>query len=616
MSDGDLNDHHQAALLKPKPKVVLKRERKRLRNSGESYTRDGGSVVPARCPRPIHDDCRKQCSELVSEENATKLCSEFWKTGDINRQRQYIASKITYKVPARRRGILDSTIERMAQFQYHIDIDGTRHQVCKATFLNIFSLSEKMVRSVTDFMVKSRFSLPPNSLRGHHAPKHKLTEEIEAAIKRHINSFPSYVSHYARAQTNSLYFASNLTLKIMYDLYRESENPSVSFSVYYSRVKQSGRKFKKASFSTCSKCDRLRLEIDATTDEEKKKSLLAERERHHRKAEQAYKTKRKMKAEAERDPTMRVLVYDMEKCLPCPFLKNKNAFYMRQLNIFNITVTDTTTKLTHCYMWHEVEGGRTANTIASCLAMHIAKEIPSSVTRIVIFSDACTSQNRNSHVSAMYLSALQEHPSLQSIEHIFLIPGHTHLEVDNKHSVIERFKDNQDKISHPDEWYSLVEAAGMSDPNFPDGKFIVVRMLKKFFDFAHLLKGPLILRLNTVNGNKFNWLDTNWFKYTKNRLGLVEVRSSYNEDAHFDQLNFLRRGTKPSTLQPLRPFLNKCFTKRQAISEEKKKDLISLLPYIEEKYHQFYRDLPTSSLVQDVDPDLEHEDEDEDEDDL
>ena len=243
--------------------------------------------------------------------------------------------------------------------------------------------------------------------------------------------------------------------------------------------------------------------------------------------------------------------------------------------------------------------------IASCLYKHITNEIPSSVKRVVIFSDACTSQNRNSHVSAMYHVALQEHSSLESIEHIFLIPGHTHLEVDNKHSVIERFKDNQDKISHPDEYYKLVEEAGKTDKNFPGGKFFALKMHHKFFDFSALLAGPLIKREITMNKNKFYWLDTNWFKYTKSRIGLVDVKSSFNPEALFDQLSFLRTGVKPATLQRLQPFLQKCFTRPQPITAEKKKDLLSMLPYIEERYHQFYKDLPTSESAMDVDPDLE-----------
>ncbi|XP_034250507.1 uncharacterized protein LOC117650953 [Thrips palmi] len=607
LSAGELHDHLQTTKQKPPRKVELKRERKKLRNCGKSYVRQNGKTVMERKPSEVHVCSKLKCQDIITEEIADTLCQEFWNLADIDRERQYIASRINRCRPVRRRQRFDdSERSRNFQYKYYLDINGERHQVCKSTFLGTLCLSERMVRTVTDQVASAVSSLPVNDRRGHCAPKHKLPAATEAAIKKHIDSFPSYVSHYAREQTNALYFASNLNYKKMYQLYCEADYPKVSYSVYYLRVKASGRKFKKASFATCSKCDRFKLQIDAATSEDERRSLRIQLERHHRKAEQAYALKRDMKEEAEADPTMRVLVYDMEKVLPCPYLKCKDAFYLRQLSVFNVTVTDTTTKRTHCYMWDEVEGGRSANSIASSVLKHIISEVPHGVKRIVIFSDACTSQNRNSHVAAMYHVALQEHPTLQTIEHIFLIPGHTHLEVDNKHSVMERFKSNRDKVSHPEEYYDLIHEAGLTDlENFPDGKFFVVRMHKKFYNFADLLSGPLIKREVTLNQNKFNWLDTNWFRYTKEKLGLVEVKASYNPLAHFDVLSFLRRGIKSSAVAHLAPLLKKFYTSPQPISELKKKDLISMLPFIDKKYHEFYHSLPTSPTAQDVDPDLE-----------
>lgn len=40
----------------------------------------------------------------------------------------------------------------------------------------------------------------------------------------------------------------------------------------------------------------------------------------------------------------------------------------------------------------------------------------------------------------MYLWLLEKVPTLKEINHKFLLAGHTHMEVDGKHSVIERAK--------------------------------------------------------------------------------------------------------------------------------------------------------------------------------
>lgn len=44
-----------------------------------------------------------------------------------------------------------------------------------------------------------------------------------------------------------------------------------------------------------------------------------------------------------------------------------------------------------------------------------------------------------------------------------MIPGHTHMEVDTDHSLIEKRKKKSDtNIYHPDDWYQLVQSVTSS----------------------------------------------------------------------------------------------------------------------------------------------------------
>ena len=107
----------------------------------------------------------------------------------------------------------------------------------------------------------------------------------------------------------------------------------------------------------------------------------------------------------------------------------------------------------------------------------------------------------------MFLVAMQENASLEYIDHKFLVSGHTHLECDVDHGLIEKQKKKlQVPISHPHDWYQLVRLVGKKK------KFEVVELTHKdFLNFADLLKTSLQLRKKDDTGNQFNWHSARWF---------------------------------------------------------------------------------------------------------
>lgn len=180
-------------------------------------------------------------------------------------------------------------------------------------------------------------------------------------------------------------------------------------------------------------------------------------------------------------------------------------------------------------MWHEGEAGRGANEISSCLFAHIM-QIPAGVKHLTLASDSCSGQNRKSIISSMLHTALQVHPTIESVEHFFLETGHTRLDCDSKHSQIEKAKATAaEVISIPAHWYQLVQTINTVNEKFPDGTFEVVQMGGKFFDFAKLLKGPLVLRKVSQDGNSFNWLKAHIFEYHKIQPGLTYVKNSFSD---------------------------------------------------------------------------------------
>ena len=97
-------------------------------------------------------------------------------------------------------------------------------------------------------------------------------------------------------------------------------------------------------------------------------------------------------------------------------------------------------------MWYETIAARGANQIASC-PMKILQNLTREVQHVTFYSDACAGQNRNSHMAAMFMHALSKFPNILTIDHKFLISGHSHMEWDSDHSVIERLKKRQPQQS-------------------------------------------------------------------------------------------------------------------------------------------------------------------------
>ena len=151
-------------------------------------------------------------------------------------------------------------------------------------------------------------------------------------------------------------------------------------------------------------------------------------------------------------------------------------------HVYNLTVYVYNDKSSYAILWPENMSGRGGNQIASCLLKFLLNYVSHylQIKTIVLFSDNCTGQNKNKHVFSMFhyvLHSLQF--CIESIEINYLIVGHTHMEVDYVHGLIERNKQHV-QVYHPSDWNNVIRTAKKSAP------FItVINMSEKdFYDFA------------------------------------------------------------------------------------------------------------------------------------
>ncbi|KAK3915775.1 Fanconi anemia group M protein [Frankliniella fusca] len=489
-------------------------ERQYLRNTGQKYLNSSNREVSARKRRQPHI-CKRGCHETITDEIGESIFNEYWEQGSHAKRVTYIASRVEIcpikvkkpRLPADH----EKSHPKSVSHKYFFHIFGETKQVCKHTFLGTLGETDGFLRMAIKNKTESLSGVTKNDKRGKHTPAHKIKPETVQEVKQHILKYPSYKSHYKRADVgDTRYLPSHLDRKQMHSMYLEEGGTYVSYSTYERIFNTLGRAFKKPLTDTCEKCDSWKEQVKHAPDEETQEKLQQEWNTHLDRAQAAYDFKKKCKLDAESDPSMKVLVFDLE----------------------------------------------------------------------------------------------QMHASVKTVQHVFLEAGHTRLEVDSKHSVIERKKSHADKINTPEDWYKLVSNLGASNKDYPNGRFKVIKMKGSFYDFQSMLKGPLVRRTLTTTNDKFVWLSTPLLRYDANSPGKVFFKSNLDEEGY--KCLDLKRGGKAGkySAEHLQNHLKILYNQPLPISASKKNDLLKLLRFLPPSCHEFYKSIETNEAVEsDADPD-------------
>lgn len=427
---------------RPKSKSrIIRAERKLKRNSGKSYVTESGKEIPERKMVQL-GNCRLKCAEKISQEHIQRLFTKYWQMQDRNRRASYLAGLINFQPKSterKRRSTPEKQKKRSITYNYQIPFNDELIKVCKACFLKIFGESLKFIWTICQQKITTGINKTTPDKRGCHPPSNKKTPEDIKLVKRSLKSLPAYESHYCRKESSKLYLPYHFTLNKCYEMYSKNLINPVSRKLYEKMFHEANIKIKEPKKDTCNKCDVLKMQIQMQTDGPEKIVLLKEQELHHKMAEMAYATKKLDKASMQIEDNKLVLSFDLQQCLPTPSLQNSIAFYKRQLWTYNLTIHNLKTDQATCYIWNESMAKRGANEIASCVYNYLMN-LPAQITHVCLYSDSCPGQNKNSIFLAMCLYVLKKSPSLEVLEHKFLVPGHTRMECDSDHAQIEKKK--------------------------------------------------------------------------------------------------------------------------------------------------------------------------------
>lgn len=272
---------------------------------------------------------------------------------------------------------------------------------------------------------------------------------------------------------------------------------------------------------------------------------------------------------------------DLQSVLLSPKSNVSAMYYKTKLIVHNFTVYNLQTKEGFCFLWNEAEGQTTAQEFSSILIYFLEDKVVSkakeSGKKIIIFSDGCTSQNRNSVLS----NALLHFASVNNVTIMqkYLTKGHTQMEVDSMHSSIERVL-KRTKIHLPADYIEVCRSARRNP--FP---YEVEYLKHGFFrNFSTLNYFPSI-RPGRLVGDP-TVMDIKALKYENGTLSykLRHTSNTWDELPRRMKMDSILKIKSYRELPPL-------YTARRKIKKEKYEHLKALLQSLNQEYHDFYINL-------------------------
>lgn len=289
----------------------------------------------------------------------------------------------------------------------------------------------------------------------------------------------------------------------------------------------------------------------------------------------------------------------MQKILHCYYGDVSIFYYKMKLKLFNFTVFDVAKSKGFCYLWSEQTGKKGPNEITSFVFDLIRNKSTEGYRDFRFCSDNCSSQHRNRIIFFMYLYASKTFKI--NIKHTYLEKDHTQTEVDSVHATIEKAAKNK-IIYTPTEWLSMIRWAKQTGEAYN----VVEVTQDMIFDFKQMQNSSLYNWTKSECGDQVKWSKIKCVMVDYNTPFCLKYKYDLAEEAtEYIIINVIKPTTNRITrlnkrvTVPVEPSLNKCYTSKIAITNEKKKDLLSMCNnrVIPVSYHTFFSNLVSSAEV-------------------
>ena len=431
-------------------------------------------------------------------------------------------------------------------------------------------------------------------------PANKTPDSTIENIKKHIDKFPRYRSHYTQKESQRHYLDPRLSISTMYAMYKEeceeSGEPFASEWVYRNIFNtQFNLSFKPPQKDTCKTCDVLKIQIEACNNDDERANIQKQLKEHQQRASMIRESMNQAIKKSNRNT--KVISFDLEKTLQLPFLRTNEVYYCRQLSLYNLGIHYYPEDVGIMHLWTEDEGKRGSEEVSSCLGAFFRDNVDEHVTKIIAYSDACGGQNRNFNVARFLMFTVNTFKNVEEIEINFMESGHSFLPNDTDFSHISDQIKRETVIYTVDGYVDVMKRSKKKTP------FRVCKMKERFETFDEL-KAIIINRKKSEQHNKVNWMKIKKMVFKRNSLKM-KYSWSAEKDADLQCVDFCRnrRAVEP-TMQRLMAFKPKeLYIGGLKVKGAKFDDIINkLLKYIPPVFQSFYTNLKSDNLNESVLP--------------
>lgn len=201
---------------------------------------------------------------------------------------------------------------------------------------------------------------------------------------------------------------------------------------------------------------------------------------------------------------------------------------------------------------------------------------------------SCTGQNRNIKVAATFMNLVQDpQTKIEIIDHKFLVSGHSFLPNDRDFGVIESRKCSH--IFTPQDWIEVIKNAKIKNP------FEVIKVTTPEILSTKKLEEMIVNRKKNYDGQPVKWLEMRWMRYERKEPWTLQFKTTLNTLMGFSKVSMSKPQSKfVSQQDPL-------YTAPRAVTAAKKKDMMSLLPFIPPVAHNHFKNLLTETATRSLD---------------
>ena len=454
---------------------------------------------------------------------------------------------------ARRRGSNPSS-KRNVSFKCFLITNAGKFRVCRDMFMNTLGVG---------VWVFKKWAHPGENETIPKQKPEKARRSVCKSIEEFLDKLPKMESHYCRKRTTKLYLEPIWTSKKqLYEAYTELHPQNRGSCTTFHKI------FEDRNLSLFHP----KKDMCETCESFKRKNVSQEKyDEHIRKKNEA---RRELEADMIDDNKI-VLTMDLQAVLLCPWSKVSTMYYKTKLIIHNFTIYNNKSNKGHCYLWNEVEAGLNGSEFASIIVGFLEANYANTTKTIVIYSDGCTYQNRNSCIANALLNFAKIHDV--HLVQKFLEKGHTQMEADSMHAAIERQIKKRQIISVPFDYVEICATANRKNPY--EVTYLRNAMFKKM-DCTELEVYKTI-RPGKKKGDPCV-TDIRQILYKGG-----EIKVKLNHTGEWQSLP-----TRPAKKDPI-PFEDiPCLKKRIPLKQKKFQHLQDLKLVIDQDYHQFYDSLP------------------------